>query len=158
MPVAGSESIGKPEGRSWSIPRFKDPTLPVWIGAALFLVFLMIFPLGSIFRASLWGETGFSLGRYVEVFTDAAFLKATWNTVVISFWVGVLSVAVGALLAWLVTRTDLPWKKTDPRSGHGFLCDAAFFGRLRLDLAGRPQRGRAQQVFSFFNGLGWRAL
>jgi iron(III) transport system permease protein len=59
----------------------------VWIGAALLLVFLMVLPLGSIFRASLWDETGFSLGA-TEVFTNAAFLKAIWNTVVISFLLG----------------------------------------------------------------------
>ena len=140
------------------MPRFKDPTLPVWIGAALFLVFLMLFPLGSIFRASLWDESGFSLGRYLEVFTNAAFLKAIWNTVVISFWVGVISVVLGALLAWLVTRTDMPWKKPIRALVMASFVTPAVFGRLRLDAARWAQRRSAEQVLPFVNGCGRRAL
>jgi ABC-type Fe3+ transport system permease subunit len=99
MPASQTDTLGKIGARSGSMPALKDPTLPVWIGAAVFLVFLMLFPLGSIFRASLWDENGFSLSRYLEVFTNAVFLKAIGNTVVISFWVGVIYVVVGALLS-----------------------------------------------------------
>jgi iron(III) transport system permease protein len=152
MPVAGSESISKTAGRGWSLPRFKDPTVPVWIGAALFLVFLMILPLGSIFRASLWGESGFSLGRYVEVFTDTAFLRATWNTVVISFWVGILSVAVGALLAWLVTRTDLPWKKPIRALVMASFVTPPFLGAFAWTLLAGPNAGALNKLFRFLTG------
>src|SRR5215510_1903661 len=96
MPASQTETLAKLGTRGWSTPWLKDPTLPVWIGVTVFLVFLMLFPLGTIFRASLWDETGFSLGRYLEVFTNTAFLKAIWNTIVISFWVGVISVVIGA--------------------------------------------------------------
>ena len=108
MPASSTDAVAATTASSWSVRQHWDATLPVWIAAAVLLVFLMVLPLGSIFRASLWDETGFSLGRYFEVFTNAVFLKAIWNTVVISFWVGVISVVIGALLAWLVTRTDLP--------------------------------------------------
>src|SRR5215468_2190622 len=107
MPASQTETIGKIGTRSWSTPWLKDPTLPVWIGVTVFLVFLMLFPLGSIFRASLWDETGFSLNRYLEVFTNAAFLKAIWNTVVISFWFGVP--AILGLPAGIHTVTTQIW-------------------------------------------------
>ena len=96
--------------RSFGLKRF-DATLPVWIGAALFVVFLMLLPLGSIFVTSLYGENGLSLGNYLQVFTDEAYLKAIRNSVIISFWVGAIAVAIGSLLGWLVTRTDLPFKR-----------------------------------------------
>ena len=54
----------------------------------------MVFPLAAIFRTSLWDENGFSLSRYVEVFTNQKFLKAIWNTLIISTWVGAISVVV----------------------------------------------------------------
>ena len=73
MPASQTETLAKVGTRSWSTPWLKDPTLPVWIGVTVFLVFLMLFPLWSIFRASLWDESGFSLGRYLEVFTNAVF-------------------------------------------------------------------------------------
>src|ERR1051325_12051446 len=106
-----TDTLARTRQMNWSALRLSDPTLPVWVGAALLLVFLMVFPLGAIFRTSLWDEHGLSLSRYVEVFSNEQFLKAISNTLIISIWVGVISVVVGALFAWLVTRTDLPWKK-----------------------------------------------
>src|SRR6266536_3911769 len=95
----------------WSALRFKDPTFPVWLGAALLLVFLILLPLGAIFRASLWDGNAITLNRYLEVFTNEQFLKAIWNTLIISTWVGVISLIIGALLAWVVALMVLPWKK-----------------------------------------------
>ena len=112
MPASQTGTFRRVAYTGWSAFRFKDPTFPVWLGAAILLVFLMLFPLGAIFRASLWDKNGISLSRYLEVFTNKQFLKAIWNTLIISTWVGAISVIVGALLAWLVTRTDLPWKKS----------------------------------------------
>jgi iron(III) transport system permease protein len=124
----------------------------VWIAAALLLVFLMVLPLGSIFRASLWDETGFSLGRYLEVFTNAAFLKAIWNTVLISFWVGVIAVAVGALLAWLVTRTDLPWKKPIRALVMASFVTPPFLGAFAWTLLAGPNAGALNKLFRFLTG------
>jgi len=65
-------------------------------------------PLGWLAHMSVSGESGYTLARYRDVFADPALQKALWNTVVLSFWVGVASVAVGAPLAWLTARTDVP--------------------------------------------------
>jgi iron(III) transport system permease protein len=152
MPAARTESIAKPENRGWSMLVFKDPTFPVWVGAALFLVFLMLFPLASIFHASLWDENGFSLARYLEVFTDAAFLKAIWNTVVVSFWVGVISVVVGALLAWLVTRTDLRWKKPIRALVMASFVTPPFLGAFAWTLLAGPNAGALNKWFRSLTG------
>jgi iron(III) transport system permease protein len=90
------------------VPRGLDRALPVWIGAALALVVLMGLPLGWLVQMSVSGESGYTLSRYQTVFADPALQKALWNTVVLAFWVGVASVAVGAPLAWLTARTDVP--------------------------------------------------
>src|SRR5262245_52764232 len=65
-------------------------------------------PLGWLAQMSLSGESGYTLARYRDVFADPALQKALWNTVVLSFWVGLASVALGAPLAWLTARTDVP--------------------------------------------------
>ena len=44
------------------------------------------------------------------MFGDPALQRALWNTIVLAFWVGLASIAVGAPLAWLSVRTDLPGK------------------------------------------------
>src|SRR5882672_4149859 len=57
---------------------------------------------------SVGSEAGPALVHYRRVFADPALQKALWNTVVLAFWVGLASVAVGAPLAWLTARTDVP--------------------------------------------------
>jgi iron(III) transport system permease protein len=152
MPASSTDAVGRAPAASWAVLQRWDTTLPVWIAAALLLVFLMVLPLGSIFRASLWDETGFSLGRYLEVFTNAAFLEAIWNTVVISFWVGVISVVIGALLAWLVTRTDLPWKKPIRALVMASFVTPPFLGAFAWTLLAGPNAGALNKFFRFVTG------
>jgi iron(III) transport system permease protein len=87
-----------------------DRSLPVWAGATLALLFLMALPLGWLAYVSVSGERGPTLAHYREVLGDPALRKALWNTVVLAFWVGIASLAVGAPLAWLTARTDVPGK------------------------------------------------
>jgi iron(III) transport system permease protein len=80
----------------------------VWVSAALILVFLMALPLGWLVALSVGGEGGLTLSHYRRVFGDPAMQRALGNTAVLAFWVGIASVAVGAPLAWLTARTDVP--------------------------------------------------
>jgi iron(III) transport system permease protein len=136
----------------WSAWRFKDPTFPVWIGAALLLVFLMLLPLGAIFRTSLWDDKGFTFTRYLEVFTNAPFLKAIWNTLIISIWVGAISVVIGGLLAWLVTRTDLPWKKPIRALVMASFVTPPFLGAFAWTLLAGPNAGALNKFYRFVTG------
>jgi iron(III) transport system permease protein len=85
-----------------------DRAVVVWVASALALVFLMALPLGWLLWMSLSGEGGATLAHYRAAVADAALRKALWNTGVLAVWVGLVSVAVGAPLAWLTARTDLP--------------------------------------------------
>ena len=87
-----------------------DRALPVWAAVVLALVFLMAMPLGWLVWMSVSAAGGMTLGHYAAVLQSPAMLKALWNTVVLAFWVGLASIAVGAPLAWLTARTDLPGK------------------------------------------------
>src|SRR2546428_219799 len=68
----------------------------------------MALPLGWLGWLSVSGEHGATLAHYRDVFTDLALRKALWNTIVLALWVGLVSVALGAPLAWLTARTDVP--------------------------------------------------
>ncbi len=85
-----------------------DRALPVWILTALALVVLILLPLGWLATMSVTGASGPTLGHYARAFSDVAVLRALRNTVVLAFWVGVVSVAVGTPMAWLCARTDMP--------------------------------------------------
>jgi iron(III) transport system permease protein len=134
-----------------AVRRF-DPTFPVWLGAALFLVFLMVLPLGWIVVSSLWGETGLTFLPYVRVFTEEAYLKATWNTLIISLWVGVIAVVVGAMLGWLVTRTDLPWKRTIRALVMASFVTPPFLGAFAWTLLAGPNAGALNKLYRSLTG------
>jgi iron(III) transport system permease protein len=65
-------------------------------------------PLGWLAWLSVSSEAGATLAHYRHVVLDPALQKALWNTVVLALWTGLVSVALGAPLAWLTARTDLP--------------------------------------------------
>lgn len=152
MPAPQTDTLDRAAHTHWPALRFTDPTLPVWIGAALLLVLLMILPLAAIFRASLWDESGISFGKYLEVFTNEQFLKAIWNTLIISTWVGVISVIVGAMLAWLVTRTDLPWKKSIRALVMASFVTPPFLGAFAWTLLAGPNAGALNKVYRAVSG------
>ncbi len=152
MPISQSGAITRGSHPGWSALRLRDPTLPVWLGAALLLIFLMVFPLGAIFRASLWGETGLTLTHYLEVFTNEQFLKAIWNTLIISTWVGVIAVMIGALLAWLVTRTDLPCKKSIRALVMASFVTPPFLGAFAWTLLAGPNAGALNKFYRALTG------
>ena len=152
MPVIETDSLaGTRTERRLALKTF-DPSLLVWIGAAVFLILLMIFPLGAIFTASLRDQAGVTFRHYIEVFTNPAFLTAIWNTVLISFWVGVIAVVVGGLLAWLVSRTDLPWKKTIRALVMASFVTPPFLGAFAWTLLAGPNAGMLNQVYRSVTG------
>ena len=152
MPVVETDSLaGARTERRLALKTF-DPSLLVWISAALLLILLMIFPLGAIFTASLRDQAGVTFRHYIEVFTNPAFLTAIWNTVLISFWVGVIAVVIGGLLAWLVSRTDLPWKKTIRALVMASFVTPPFLGAFAWTLLAGPNAGMLNQVYRSVTG------
>jgi len=89
-----------------------DRSLPVWIVVALFLALLILLPLAWLVVLSLSSGAGAGLASYRAALTDPQLGKALWNTIVLAFWVGLLSLAIGAPMAWLTARTDLPGPRT----------------------------------------------
>jgi iron(III) transport system permease protein len=152
MSVSQSGAVARIGRAGRSVLHFKDPTLPVLLSAALLLIFLMVFPLAAIFRASLWGDAGLTLQRYLEVFTNERFLKAIWNTLIISTWVGVIAVVIGALLAWLVTRTDLPWKKAIRALVMASFVTPPFLGAFAWTLLAGPNAGALNKFYRAVTG------
>ncbi len=141
-------------GRYWGGLKLKgwDSTLLVWAGASLLLVLLMAFPLGAIFSTSVRNQAGLTFGNYAEVFTKPAFLTAIRNTIIISFWVGLIAVIVGGLLGWLVTRTDLPWKKTVRALVMASFVTPPFLGAFAWTLLAGPNAGALNKLFRAVTG------
>ena len=56
MAPSNTTTLDRAGHAGWSAFRFKDPTFPVWVGAALLLVFLMLFPFGRDFSRQSVGR------------------------------------------------------------------------------------------------------
>ncbi|OGQ84725.1 MAG: hypothetical protein A3F90_12340 [Deltaproteobacteria bacterium RIFCSPLOWO2_12_FULL_60_19] len=147
-----AEAVGRLRAGTWLRLKAVDRTLPVWIGAALFLIFLMILPLGWIFVTSVKGEQGFTFDGYLQVFKEGALLKAIWQTLIISTWVGVIAVVIGALLGWLVTRSDLPFKRTVRALVMASFVTPPFLGAFAWTLLAGPNAGELNKLYRWLTG------
>ncbi len=83
------------------------------IGSALlFLVAFVLFPLALlVFRSFLGGDGDLSLENYVAVYS----MERNWDAVVMTLWVCGLTMLFSMIfatgLAWLVVRSDLPYRR-----------------------------------------------
>jgi len=127
-----------------------DRSLPVWAAAALALVLLMALPLGWLAYMSVSGESGATFAHYRRALGDPAIGKALWNTVVLAFWVGIASVAVGAPLAWLTARTDVPGKRLIRSLVLASFVTPPFLGAFAWVMLAGPNAGLLNKL--------WRAL
>ena len=88
-----------------------DASVTVFVVATAVLALLVVVPLAWLFVISLQhadGSPGLTVGNYIEAFTKSIYLRPIINSLVLAVSVATLATAVGAPLAWLVSRTNLP--------------------------------------------------
>jgi len=131
-----------------------DRSLPVWLAAALVLLFLMALPLGWLVRVSVSQEGGgVTLAHYRAVLADPALRRALGNTLVLAFWVGLASIAVGAPLAWLTARTDLPGKGVLRALVLASFVTPPFLGAFAWVMLAGPNAGLLNTLWRRLTGL-----
>ena len=129
-----------------------DRSLPVWLAAALTLLFLMALPLGWLAWVSVSSEDGPTLTHYRRVLADPALQKALWNTLVLAFWVGLASIAVGAPLAWLTARTDIPGKALIRGLVMASFVTPPFLGAFAWVMLAGPNAGALNKLWRSLTG------
>ncbi|HWN91091.1 MAG TPA: ABC transporter permease subunit, partial [Verrucomicrobiae bacterium] len=129
-----------------------DRSAPVWIIAAAALLLLMLLPLGWLGYLSVSGEGGLTLAHYARVFTDARLQKALWNTVVLAFWSALLSLAIGAPMAWLTARTDLPGKRVIRGLDMASFVTPPFLGAFAWVMLAGPNAGYLNKLYRGLTG------
>ena len=84
------------------------PTLIVIVG------FLTVCPVVMLVVGSFssgFGTFGdFTVAKYIAAYTDPGLADMFWNTVLFTFGSAILATALALFLAYLNTRTNLPWK------------------------------------------------
>ena len=119
-----------------------DRAAPIWLLAAAALVMLILLPMGWLVYISVTGPRGgFTLAHYARVLGDPPLQKALWNTVVLAFWSGLVALAIGAPMAWLSARTDLPGRRIIQSLIMASFVTPPFLGAFAwVMLAGWPSR------------------
>ena len=82
----------------------------VFLLAVIVLVLLVVYPMYSIFQASLISADtgGFTWDNYLSVFTTRFYRRCLWNSIFLSGLATVFSVIIGVPFAFLTTRYRLP--------------------------------------------------
>ncbi|TAK01910.1 iron ABC transporter permease [bacterium] len=129
-----------------------DPSLPTWIGASLLLAALVVVPLWWLFATSLRGEDGLTLLRYQQIFTDLALIRAIRNSLIISFWAGLLATSVGSIMGWLVTRTNIPLKMFFRTLVLASFVTPPFVGAFAWTMLAGPNAGWFNHLYRYVTG------
>ena len=137
-----------------AIPRFHamDRSAPVWVLTAAALAVLILLPLGWLGYMSVSSERGMTLAHYARVFADPQLQKALWNTVVLAFWSGLVSVAIGAPMAWLSARTDLPWSRVIRSLIMASFVTPPFLGAFAWVMLAGPNAGALNRFYRSLTG------
>ena len=96
--------------------RWLRPSRLLLVGCALLTAWLVFVPLGALFYTAFSEDTPFgpgaaSLSNFVIAYTDNHIPLLLWNSVVFASGTAVMTLLLGALVAWVVERTDAPLRE-----------------------------------------------
>lgn len=89
--------------------RFGTPQILFGLAVAILVIFVAV-PVLLIFLNALWVDGHLNVTDMVKVLSQPDTYKALINSLILASGVTVTGTIVGTFFAWLVTRTDLPYK------------------------------------------------
>jgi iron(III) transport system permease protein len=149
--------------RALARARRVDATAIVWVLMAILLLILIVAPSFFLVKESIFvpdevglievtGHYGFA--NFVEAYTNKLYLSPIFWTVIIAFSVGISSVVVGALMAWTVARTDVPFPATIRTATLLSFVTPPFLGAAAWVILAGPREGWLNHVYRWITGAG----
>ena len=126
--------------------RFGTPELLFMLSVGVLIV-VVAFPMLLIFFNAFWVDGHFNVADVVRVLQRKETYEALLNSLILSGGVTVTGTIVGTLFAWLVTRTDLPFKKTMKLLFLVPFMLPAFIGALAWKMLLSPRAGYINRLF-----------
>ena len=126
--------------------RIGTPELLFGLSVAV-LVIVVAVPMLLIFFNAFWVDGHFNVADVINVLRHPETYKALLNSLILSVGVTVTGTIVGTFFAWLVTRTDLPFKKTMKLLFLVPFMLPAFIGALAWKMLLSPRAGYINRVF-----------
>jgi len=128
------------------------PQDAVWVAAALILAVLVLLPVYHLIVASFTTRDGLSLANYAQIFRVRRFQEAMLNSFLLGVASSVFGTAIGTLLAWLVSRTNMPWRRLIRVCVLGCFAVPAFVNALSWVLLAGPNAGSLNQIWMALTG------
>jgi iron(III) transport system permease protein len=148
-------AVTRAEGTAARLPsrlEAMERSAPVWGLAVAALALLILLPLGWLGYMSVSDAHGLTLTHYARVFTDPRLQKALWNTVVLAFWSGLGAVVIGAPMAWLSARTDLPGRGAIKSLVMASFVTPPFLGAFAWVMLAGPNAGYLNKLYRSLTG------
>ncbi len=131
-----------------------DITAPFSIAMVVLLAGLVLLPMFWLTLTSLRNDAkDFTLSHYQHFVNDPTFIKPLATTLWTSAAVGILCVVAAAPMAWLVARTDLPFKRLLRVLILASFVTPPFLGAFAWVLLGGPNAGLVNQWYYTLFGL-----
>jgi iron(III) transport system permease protein len=124
-------------------------------GAIVALVVLVVLPLLFLLAGSIRGEQGASLDHFVEVLSGRLYVNALLNSLILGAWTGLFSLVIGLLLAWAVSRTDVPAKPLIKLTATLSYLSPPFLTAIALVYLFSPNAGLLNVFLRDVAGLSW---
>lgn len=83
------------------------------LGIIIFIILmaLIVYPSWTLIRTSLTAEKQFTLQNYIELLSEDSTFLALKNTLFVASLGSIGATIIGVLVAWLIARTDIPFKR-----------------------------------------------
>jgi iron(III) transport system permease protein len=131
-----------------------DPSLAAWLIAAAILLFMVVVPLAWIFAASVRSDRdeSLTLSNYAEAFSKGIYLAPIRNSLLIAAAVAVIATAIGAVLSWAVSRTDMPGRGFIRISTFAAFATPSFLGATAWIFLAAPNSGWLNRAWAALGG------
>lgn len=83
------------------------------LGIIIFIILmaLIVFPSWTLIKTSLTADKQFTFQNYIELFSESSTFLALKNTLFVASLGSIGATVIGVLVAWLLARTDIPYKR-----------------------------------------------
>ena len=110
--MATATAKGRPSFLAWLAPReLLRPQTLIILGVVLVIAYLAIVPLGYLLWGTFFDEQGFTLRFFGEAYAAFPLTELLANSFTFAIGSTAISIAIGTTLAYLHTRTDVPFKR-----------------------------------------------
>ena len=144
--MAGT-ATGTAAAAGLAVRRRVDFTPLVWLVNSAILAVLVVAPLAILVYTAFQSSGGFTFGNFVEAFGQAIYQGPVFNSFVYATAVGILSVLVGAPMAWLVGRTDMPGKSFVRTLSIASFVTPSFLGATAYVILAGPNAGLLNALY-----------